>query len=456
MSEIQDKFSFPVSFQTDIVSYLFSDSSVFRKLMKSVKPAYFTEYQLREIVRISLEFFETYEEIPNKTSMLNEINTVCVQTNGKNTIEDYQSYINTIYEFSFNKDYVRDNIVKFIKIQAIYKGLKEAYANMENGDLVLKVIEDSVQVGNSICFDGGYNYKDKIAERILHLEKGIRTENQVPISMLDIDNITSGGLGAGELGVIIGKTGGGKSIFLCNVAVGACMIGKKVAYFTMEASEDILAGRIDGNISSYTVAEMKTKTDKLTTAVSRLPGELIIKEFPTGITTPIDISNYINDMIINGFKPDLVIVDYIGILAPTNRCKELRHAISNICKGLIAHIGKKYRVPVWSAHQSSDIGDDNNMNKTEGGYTNNNNKKENLNKVMGIGGIAEAKVALAAEVELLITMNQNSIEKAQSPQGLRFYIPKNRIGPEGGVFHMTIDKTRFIIKEANTINLPTY
>ena len=279
----------------------------------------------------------------------------------------------------------------------------------------------------------------------------MRTDNQVPISMVDIDQITSGGLGAGELGVVIGKTGDGKSIFLCNVAVGACMINKNVIYFTMEACEDILAGRVDGNISKKTVEEMKLKKDKLEAAVSFLPGELILKEFPTDITTPIDISNFINDMIVNGFHPDLIIVDYIGILAPTKRCKEPRHAISNICKNLISQIGKKFRVPVWSAHQASSVDDEVGISKL-----NDQIKKESMNKVMGIKDIAEAKVALAAEVDLLITMNQNVDERARSPQGLRLHIPKNRIGPKGGTFRMLIDKTRFVISEAGAINVPVY
>jgi hypothetical protein len=32
---------------------------------------------------------------------------------------------------------------------------------------------------------------------------------------------------------------------------------------------------------------------------------------------------------------------------------------------------------------------------------------------------------------------------------------KNRLGPNGGTFHMNIDKKRFIISEAATINCPT-
>lgn len=446
--DTQEEFSFPVPFQVDIISYLFSENDIYRKLMKVIQPAYFSEYQLKEIIRLSLRFFKKYEEIPSKTSLLTEINDSCIETNGAQGIEDYQTYLDKIYEFSFNKQYVSDKLIHFIKVKSVLKGLQDAYNKRGDGDVVLDIMEKAVKVGNDINFDGGYNYKDRIKERLENMEKGVRTENQVMISMIDIDRITKGGLGSGELGVIIGKTGGGKSIFLCNVAVGACMIGKKVAYFTLEANEDILAGRIDGKISSYNEDEMKLKKDKLESAVLGLSGDLIIKEFPEDITTVLDISSYINDMIVNGFKPDLVIVDYIGIVAPTRRSKETRHDIANVCKGLIAHIGKKYKVPVWSAHQSSVVEDDSNINKTE-----NQVKKENLNKVIDISGIAEGKVALSSEVTLLLSLNQNSAEKSQTPEGLRVFVMKNRVGPKPvAPFRMTIDTTRFTIGESEILN----
>ena len=64
-TSIQDKFNFPVSFQTEIVSYLFSDTNMFGKMAGHIKPAFFTEYQLREIMTIALEFFVKYEEVPH-------------------------------------------------------------------------------------------------------------------------------------------------------------------------------------------------------------------------------------------------------------------------------------------------------------------------------------------------------------------------------------------------------
>ena len=450
MEEVQSTFNFTPAFQVSVLSYLFHDATLFRRFTKCIQVSYFTEFQFRDIMEIAMNFFTKYDEVPSKTSLLNELNIACIRTNGRTTIIDYQNYVNEIYEFNFNEEYVKDEILEFVKIQAVYAGLKQAYMTMQDGKKVLDIITKSVSIGNNIVFDGGYDYKKEVQGRIELLKKGVRTSNQIPIGMIDIDRITSQGLGSGELGVVIGQTGIGKSIFLCNVAIGACMRGKKVFYATMESGVQPLAKRIDGQVSTYTEDEMKQKLDKLTTAIMRLPGELKIKEFPQAATTPTDISNYINDLIANGYEPDIIVLDYIGIMAPERRFKDLRHAIQNICQNIVGKIAKRYKVPVWSAHQSSEV-----VQETDIGNLQAQPQKYKGNKVIGISGIAEAKVALSSECDFLISLNQNAIEKSQVPEGLRVHVMKNRLGPTGGTFHMNIDKKRFIISEAATINSPT-
>jgi archaellum biogenesis ATPase FlaH len=450
MEEVQSTFSFTPAFQVSVLSYLFHDATLFRRFTKYIQVSYFTEFQFRDIMEISMKFFAKYDEVPSKTSLLNELNTHCIRTNGRTTIVDYQNYVNEIYEFTFNEEYVKDEILQFIKIQAVYAGLKQAYMTMHDGKKVLDIVTESVSIGNKIVFDGGYDYKKEIKGRIERLKKGIRTPNQIPIGMNDIDRITKGGVGSGELGVVIGQTGIGKSIFLCNVAIGACMIGKKVFYATMESGVEPLAGRIDSQVSKKPSEEMRLKTDKLTAAIMQLPGELKMKEFPQAATTPTDISNYVNDLIANGYEPDIIILDYIGIMAPERRFKDLRHAIQNICQNIVGKIAKRYKVPVWSAHQSSEV-----VQETDIGNLQAQPQKQRGNKVIGISGIAEAKVALSSECDFLISLNQNAVERSQVPEGLRIHVMKNRLGPNGGTFHMNIDKKRFIISEAATINCPT-
>jgi len=450
MEEVQSTFSFTPAFQVSVISYLFNDATLFRRFTKYIQVSYFTEFQFRDIIEIAMKFFEKYDEVPSKTSLLNELNTTCIRTNGRTTILDYQNYVNEIYEFDFNEEYVKDEILQFVKIQAVYAGLKQAYMTMQDGKKVLDIITESVSIGNKIVFDGGYDYKKEVPSRIKRLEQGIRTPNQVPIGMIDLDRVTKGGIGSGELGVVIGQTGIGKSIFLCNVAIGACMIGKKVFYGTMESGVESLAGRIDGQVSKYTAEEMALKTDKLTTSIMRLSGELKMKEFPQGATTPSDIANYVNDLIANGYKPDIIVLDYIGIMASEKRFKDLRHAIQNICQNIVGKIAKRFKVPVWSAHQSSEV-----VQETDIGKLQAQPQKQKGNRVIGISGIAEAKVALSSECDFLISLNQDAIEKSQVPEGLRIHVMKNRLGPTGGTFHMNIDKKRFIISEAAALNCPT-
>jgi len=447
MEEVRETFNFTPAFQVSVLSYLFNDANLFRRFTKYIQVSYFTEFQFRDILEIAINFFAKYEEVPNKTSLLNELNTLCIRTNGRTTIQDYQDYINEIYSFKFNEEYVKEEIIRFIQVQAVYTALKECTNFMHLENKVVDTVVKAASVKNKLLFDGGYDYKKEIKNRVELLKKGVRTPNQVPIGMNDIDAVTGEGLGSGELGVVIGQTGIGKSIFLCNVAIGSCMIGKKVFYGTMESGVTPLAGRIDGHVSTYTAEEMKSRTDKLITSVMRLRGELKMKEFPQAATTPSDISNYVNDLIANGYKPDIIILDYIGIMAAERRFKDVRHAIQNICQNIVGKIAKRYEVPVWSAHQSSEVVQETDIGKLA-------QPKKTSRKVIGISGIAEAKVALASECDFLISLNQDAIEKSLIPEEMRIHVMKNRLGPTGDTFRMSIDRKRFVITEIGKLNIP--
>ena len=78
IEEIQDKFCYPVLFQKSILSYLFSDNVLFRKFSTHISPYYFTEYQLQDIAKVSLNFFNKYEEVPDESSLINELNDICL------------------------------------------------------------------------------------------------------------------------------------------------------------------------------------------------------------------------------------------------------------------------------------------------------------------------------------------------------------------------------------------
>lgn len=435
MVEVQDQFSFAVSLQTNILTYLFGDTNLFRKFSKIVKSSYFSEYQLRDIYDIAIKFFRKYEELPNKSSLINELNIICVNLNGARTIDDYLGYTDEILHGSINEEYVKDNVIDFVKKRAVLEGLQKSWIE-EDGNKIIEIMEKAVRICDGVLFTGGYNYKDRVNERVEKRDQGIRTENQVPIGINDIDENTNGGLGAGEVGCVAAPPGFGKTIFLCNVAQGACMNVKNVVYFTMESNVDLVSGRIDHITSQYDKDEMRLKKDKLINAVKNMPGNLILEEMNSSATT-LDLASRIQDFISSGFSVDLVIADYIGVMSSTISYKEPRHAIRNIANGLVNNIGKRFRIPVWTAHQV-------NLFKEE---------KDDQSKVYGLKDLNEGKTALAAECDYIIFMNQTLEEKRMIPQQLRISTGKNRLGVKDETFILEMDMRKFLIRDSGKTSL---
>ena len=60
-----------------------------------------------------------------------------------------------------------------------------------------------------------------------------------------MDDICKGGLGKGELGVVIAPTGAGKSMALVHIGAQAVKAGKTVVYYTLELQDTVVGGRFD-------------------------------------------------------------------------------------------------------------------------------------------------------------------------------------------------------------------
>jgi hypothetical protein len=67
--------------------------------------------------------------------------------------------------------------------------------------------------------------------------------------------------------------------------------------------------------SKIPVDQILKNREKVEEIIPELPGELIIKEFPTGRATISTIESHIRKVTDLGIKPDLVIIDYVDLLS---------------------------------------------------------------------------------------------------------------------------------------------
>jgi hypothetical protein len=81
-----------------------------------------------------------------------------------------------------------------------------------------------------------------------------------------------------------------------------------------------------------------------------LPGELIIKYFPTKSVGVLGLKAHLEKTIMLGQSPDLVIVDY-GDLLKINTKKDKHEALEELYEDLRGMAGE-YEIPVWTASQA--------------------------------------------------------------------------------------------------------
>lgn len=116
------------------------------------------------------------------------------------------------------------------------------------------------------------------------------------------------------------------SIFLCNDAVNFVMEGKNVVFITCEMSAKKVVKRMGANMLDINIDDYDREsidTDLIVSKLSKVRqsrvipiGKLYVKEYPTSCCTTLDVESYIKHIQeIHGFKVDVVVIDYINIMA---------------------------------------------------------------------------------------------------------------------------------------------
>ena len=176
--------------------------------------------------------------------------------------------------------------------------------------------------------------------------------------------------------------------------------------------EQVYSKRISSQLSKIPFGDLHLNIEPLKDKLGEYKmnnsdAKLIIKEFPPRTISPLHIKNYINKLIRNGIKPDVVILDYINLLVPTDKgganSYEKVKEITEDLRALTYH----FECPFVSATQ-----------KNKSGYeAENNMDASSTGESMGL--------AHTADVQISIWTEESDFEL-----GIMHYgIVKNRFGP---------------------------
>lgn len=183
----------------------------------------------------------------------------------------------------------------------------------------------------------------------------------VPTGFKRLDDII-GGIQLGELGLVLGTTGRGKSIMLTNLAYVAVKHGFNVVYFGFEMPARQIAMRQDARWLQmaykkfkdydFTAAELRTIDTRLKRMKKRFANKFHIVSMPVRTATLSTVKGALDDLRTDHkFRPQLVIMDSADHLLPEGKSESFRLDQANVywgAKGMAEEEG----YAMWSSTQA--------------------------------------------------------------------------------------------------------
>lgn len=350
--------------QNKILSSLLYKPDFFEKVSSYLKLDYFDSEHERIVLDLIKGFYEKYDKAPTKEALLIGLDNK--KYNNQDTINDSKRLINNLFPPEEDNSWLIDNTEGFFKQKALYLAIVKAYETFNgyyNGDAGLNIdslpniLEDALSVsfedklGHCYMSDAEYRF-DLYNE---HVDK-------YPFDIELFNKITDGGLRRKTLNIFAAGTGGCKSLLLCHNAANYLMQGKNVLYFTLEMAEVAIAERIDANLLGININSIKHMNKshflkKIEDVMSRTPGKLTIKEYPTGCANANTFKYYIKELKSKeGFVPDIIIIDYLGICSSVKSNIEASYLKHTAVAEELRALASELNLPILSAVQLNRTG----------------------------------------------------------------------------------------------------
>ena len=415
MTEIDNLSKFGQSFQSKVVSALLTDEKFLDTLSEITTPKFFESDANKWIIGEILDYHEEFRKPPTLDvfkAQLSKLDNDVLKT----TIVEQLRHVFTQVG-NVDLDYIKKEFTSFCRNQNLKQVILASVDLLKAGnfDRIKDLVDRAMKVGTET--DLGHNYLDDFDLRAEEVKR-----DTVPSDWKPINDLMDGGLGPGELGVVVAPSGVGKTWILTALGASAVRQGLSVVHYTMELSEHYVGQRYDTVFTQVPSAELKDKKEEVKGKIKNLQGSLLIKYFPPKGVTVKKIQQHIDKMIATDNKPDVIIVDYADLLLSHSNKSDSTYAeqggVYIDLRGLSGEMG----IPVWTASQT--------------------NRSAIDSEVIEADKIADS-YAKVMNADFIMSWSRKSKDKLNNTA--RAHIMKNRFGPDGITFPCKMDtNTGFI------------
>ena len=395
------------TFQTKVMGALLTDRDFLITISESLSDEFFENTSHQWIIKEILKYFNKYHTVPSMDAIKVEVqkidNEVLKIAIKEQLVQAYRESEQTDIQ------YIKDEFLGFCKNQQMKKAIVTSADLLVTNDFdsIRQIILNALKVGEVRSI--GHEYEKDVETRYREDNRG-----PIPFPWDVFNNLTQGGIGKGELGIVFGNPGGGKSWAVIAMAAHAAKLGYNVLYYTLELSETYVARLIDANLLNIPVDQITKHRAEVESIVNELPGKIKVKEFPSGKTTLDNIEQHIEQLKTQyEFMPDIIIIDYIDLLKNSARDRlEGTEDIYTSIRGLARELG----LPIVTPSQANRTG-----------------AKSDIIEGDNIAG-SYSKLMIG---DIVVSLARNRKDKLEGTG--RWHIMKNRLGADGMTFASKID-----------------
>ena len=392
------------SFQSKVLSALLVDGKFLDTISEITTPKFFEHDASKWIVSEILEYHEVYRQPPTLDvfkSQLSKVDNVIL----KKTVIDQLRHVFTQVG-NVDLEYIKNEFTDFCKNQNLKGVILQSVDLLQAGqyDKIKELVDNAMKVGTET--DLGHDYKIDFDQRANELKR-----STVPTNWKPINDLMDGGLGPGELGVVVAPSGVGKTWILTALGADAVRRGLSVVHYSMELSEHYVGARYDTVFTQIPSTNLKERKEEVKHKIESLQGKLLIKYFPPKGVSVRKLNQHIEKMMISGNKPDLIIVDYADLLLSDSNKHDSTYAEQGGVYIDLRGMGGSLEIPIWTASQT--------------------NRSAIDSEVIEADKIADS-YAKVMNADFIMSWSRKSKDKLNDTA--RAHIMKNRFGPDGITF----------------------
>ena len=417
MSDTPSFSKFGKTFQEGLCQLILEDRPFADQIVEVLDINFLELSYLRTFVKKVFSYRDKYSVHPSYKIMTTVLRSE-LDDASETDKQQVRSYFARIYNGDVEgRAYIKETALEFCRKQKLKEAMMESVKLLQSSsfDEISNVINNALKLGSDNNF--GHDYIKDFEVRFQ-----LKTRNAVTTGWDEIDDICKGGLGSGELGVVIAPTGAGKSMVLTHLGSQAVKLGKTVIHYTLELSEASIGNRYDSCLTEIPLNDLYIMKEMVYESVQEVDGRLIIKEYPTKSASTRTLTTHLEKLRKRDITPDLIIVDYGDLLRPIVYHREKRTDLESIYEELRA-MAQEHKCPVWTASQTNRSG---------------------LNaEVITMEAISEA--FNKCFVSDFIFSVSRTVDDKNNNTG-RIFIAKNRNGPDGLVYPIFMDPASVKIK----------